>query len=255
MNHAEPRATPALLWLRASLLAAVIVVTSTLAHVSADGLVPGPLGLALLLALTTLVSARFLTRRASPLRLVVLLTGGQAAIHGVLTLVSGHRDAGGHVAAVPMSARATPAFDRVERSGSFFDQMDAAAPLGHGAGQGAGNDLAGALPAAGLGHLVEHVATQSPWMLLAHLAAVVGLGLWLAVGEHALWTVLALSTARLAGHVVHGLRVLLGGCGGLHLERVRRAPSLASTGRCAVPLSHLLHHVVAHRGPPALLAA
>ena len=252
MNHVEPRATPALLWLRASLLATVVVVTSTLAHVSADGLVPGPLGLALLLALTTLVSARFLTRRASTSRIVALLAGGQVVIHGVLTLVSGHRDPGGHAAAAPLTARETPVFDRGVRSGSFFDQMDAAAPVGHEAGQ----DLAvGAVPTAGLGHLVEHLAAQSPWMLLAHLAAVVALGLWLAVGEHALWTVLALSTARLAGHVVHGLRVLLGGCAGLHLERVRRTPSLASTGRCAVPLPHLLHHVVAHRGPPALLAA
>lgn len=251
MNHAEPRATPALLWLRASLLATVVVVTSTLAHVSADGLVPGPLGLAALLAATTVVAARFLTRLASATRIVALLAGGQVAIHGALTLVSGHRDPGGHPAAVAPEAPAAPVFDRLERTGSFFDQMDAAVPAGH-----ATQDLAtGSAPAAGLGHLVEHLATQSPWMLLAHLVAVVGLGLWLAVGEHALWTVVTLSTTRLAGRVGQGVRVLLGGWSGLHLERVRRAPSLASTGRCAVPLPHLLHHVVAHRGPPALLAA
>ncbi len=250
MNHAEPRATPALLWLRASLLASVVLVTSTLAHVSADGLVPGPLGLAALLAATTVVSARFLTRRASAARIVALLAGGQVVIHGALTLVSGHRDVGGH-AVVHGSAPVPPVFDRVQRSGSFFDQMDAAAPVGHGVGQ----DVAAAVPAAGLGHLVEHLATQSPWMLLTHLLAVVGLGLWLAVGERALWTVLALSTTRLADRLAHHARVLLGGWSGLHLERVRRTPSLARTGRRAIPLPHLLHHVVAHRGPPLLLAA
>lgn len=252
MNHAEPRATPALLWLRASLLATVVLVTSTLAHVSADGLVPGPLGLTALLVATTVVSARFLTRRASGVKIVALLAGGQAVIHGVLTLVSGHRDPGAHpVAAAQEAASSAPVFDRVERTGSFFDQMDAAVPAHAG-----GPDLvAGGMTTAGLGHLVEHLATQSPWMLLAHLVAVVGLGLWLAVGERALWTVLALSTTRIADRLAHGLRALLGGWSALHLERVRRTPSLASTGRGVVPLPHLLHHVVAHRGPPLLLAA
>jgi hypothetical protein len=240
------RATPALVWSRATLLATVVVVVSALGHVLADGLLPGPVAMAGLLLATTVVSARFLTRQASTVRLVALLVGGQAAVHGVLSLLAGHGT--GHGAARGAAASgARFVFDgrQTERTGSYFDQveaMQAAAPGAAGPGQ------------VGWGHLADHLAAQGIAMLLAHLAAVALLGVWLAVGERALWTVLTLVGSRVLDVVAHAARNP-GQSIGLVLERARRAPYLGGLGRAVVPLPHLLHHVVAHRGPPALLAA
>jgi len=245
---ATTRATPALLWSRAALLATVVVVVSAVGHVSADGRLPGPSSLAALLVATTVVSARFLTRQASTLRLVALLVGGQSAIHAALTAMAGHGPP-----PRPTGPAASFVFEgtRTERTGSYFDQvaaMQASSAVEPGAA--AGPDVA-----AGISHLVEHLSTQNPAMVLAHLLAVVLLGAWLAVGERALWTVLMLTTKRLSRVVPRAAAAALARSVCLLLERVRRTPSLAATGRPAVPLPHLLHHVVAHRGPPALLAS
>lgn len=245
------RATPVLVWSRAALLGTVVVAVSSVSHVSADGLLPGPVAMLALTLAATVVSARFLTRQASPVRLVAMLMAGQVAIHGALTALAGHGSApiASHAAGDPAAAGRF-AFDglQAERTGSYFDQVEAMqAAAGGAAGAGSGS-----VPFA---HTVEHLLAQSPLMVLAHLAGVAVLGLWLAVGERALWTVLTLSTTRLTEVVAHlGSRVL-GGTPGVLLDRVRRAPVLATTSRSAVPLPHLLHHVVAHRGPPALLAA
>ena len=256
------RATPVLLWSRAALLAVVVLAVSVIGHVSADGLLPGPLALLTLLVATTAVSARFLTRQASAPRLVALLVGGQVVIHGVLTLLAGHASgavpgagsaSAGSAASVADGSGSGFVFDgrHAERTGSYFDQVAAmqpaavpTAPSGSAAGHGSA-----------LSHLVEHLGTQSLAMMLAHLAVVALLGVWLAVGERALWTVLTLTTTRLLDLVGSLGSLLTGRWAAVLLERVRRAPSLATTGRCVVPLPQLLHHVVAHRGPPALLAA
>jgi hypothetical protein len=245
------RATPALLWSRATLLATVVVVVSSLGHVLADGLLPGPVAMVGLLLVTTLVSARFLTRQASTPRLVGLLVVGQAAIHGALSLLAGHGTGHGTGHAQGAASGAGFVFDgrQVERTGSYFDQVEAmqvAAPGATAAAGGSGQ--------AGWGHLADHLAAQSVLMLLAHLAAVGLLGVWLAVGERALWTVLTLAGSRVLDVLAQVARTP-GQSVGLLLERVRRAPYLGGSGRSVVPLPHLLHHVVAHRGPPALLAA
>jgi hypothetical protein len=247
-----PRATPALLWSRATLLAAVVVVVSSLGHVWADGLLPGPVAMAGLLIAAVLVSARFLTRQASTPRLVGLLVAGQAAIHGALSLLAGHGVGHGVGHADAQEAAVSGArfvFDgrQVERTGSYFDQVEAM--------QSAAPGAAAAAPGqAGWAHLADHLATQSVPMLLAHLAAVVLLAVWLAHGERALWTVLTLAGSRVLDVVAHSARVP-GQSVGLLLERVRRALYLGDVGRPVVPLPHLLHHVVAHRGPPVLLVA
>lgn len=274
------RATPVLLWSRAALLAVVVLAVSVIGHVSADGLLPGPLALLTLLVATTAVSARFLTRQASTPRLVALLVGGQVVIHGVLTLLAGHASAvvpgagsasatgtGGAASANAASATSTGAaasvaggsgfvFDgrQTERTGSYFDQVAAMQPAVPTAPSGA-SGAAATDHGSALSHLVEHLGTQSLAMMLAHLAVVALLGVWLAVGERALWTVLTLTTTRLLDLVGSLGSLLTGRWAAVLLERVRRAPSLATTGRCVVPLPQLLHHVVAHRGPPALLAA
>lgn len=252
MTTGTTRATPVLLWSRAALMAVVVLAVSVLGHVSADGLLPGPLALLALLGVTTVASAAFLTRQASALRLVALLAAGQALVHGALTLLAGHRGETGPSAAAAGAERAGFVFDgrQVERTGSYFDQV--AAMQAGGAPESAAGASGGHLGSS-LGHLVDHLATQSVAMLLAHTAAVAVLGLWLAVGERALWTVLTLTTSRVVGAVAVVVGVALGGRLRVLLERVRRTSYLPSTGRLAVPLPHLLHHVVAHRGPPALL--
>ena len=252
------RATPVLLWSRAALLAVVVLAVSVLGHVSADGLLPGPVALLALLALTTVVSARFLTRQASALRLVALLAGGQVVVHGMLTLLAGHRSDGSAALSAGGAARGASAdatgfvFDgrQVERTGSYVDQV---AAMQSGAALDSATGGSGDTVVSSLAHLVEHLAAQNVAMLLAHLAVVAVLGLWLAVGERALWTVLTLTTSRVVGAVAGLVAVALADRVGLLLERVRRTSYLRSTGRLAVPLPHLLHHVVAHRGPPALL--
>lgn len=278
------RATPALLWARAALLATVVLTASVVGHVSADGLLPGPLAMAGLLAAATVASAAFLTHQASPLRLVSLLVAGQAALHGVLTLLAGHGAAAGSGASAGVAAATGPLGTAApapavpatvaERTGSYFDQVGAmhAATLeqltasaasgaaaehlaGHAAGHAASQSGSPSAAHAGWSHLVDHLAGQSPAMLLAHLVVVAGLGVWLAVGERALWTVLVLSTTRLHDLAEHALLLVLGHWAAALHERVHGSPVVVASRRDVVPLPHLLHHVVAHRGPPALLAA
>lgn len=278
------RATPALLWARAALLATVVLTASVVGHVSANGLLPGPLAMAGLLAAATVASAAFLTHQASPLRLVSLLVAGQAALHGVLTLLAGHGATAGSGASAGVAAATGPLGTAApspavpatvaERTGSYFDQVAAmhAATLeqltasaasvaaaehlaGHAAGHAASQSGTPSAAQAGWSHLVDHLAGQSPAMLLAHLVVVAGLGVWLAVGERALWTVLVLSTTRLHDLAEHALLLVLGHWAAVLYERVHGSPVVVASRRDVVPLPHLLHHVVAHRGPPALLAA
>jgi hypothetical protein len=71
-------------WARALIFGSVaffLGVLGVVGHVTADGLVPGPAALGVLLGMLVLPSAPMLVRQASPLRLVGLLIGGQTAIH------------------------------------------------------------------------------------------------------------------------------------------------------------------------------
>lgn len=261
MMTGKTRATPVLLWSRAALLGTVVVTVSAVGHVSADGLLPGPAALVALLLAATVVSARFLTHQASPLRLVTLLVAGQGAIHGALSVLAGHGSAG---SAVTTSGAA---YDGrvVERSGSHFDQVAvlhatavehlAATASGTTAGATTSGTAGPESAAAGWSHLVEHLAGQSPAMLVAHLAVVAVLGLWLAMGERALWSVLVLTTTRLHDLAARAVLLVLGQGSLAPHARVLRGPVLATRLRTVVPLPQLLHHVVVHRGPPALLAA
>jgi hypothetical protein len=220
------RATPVLVWSRAGLLAVVVVLVSTLAHTSADGLLPGPLTLGGLVVLSTVLASRFLTRQVSARRVVALLVIGQTAIHGALSALAGHRgDRHGHEHVHPPE----PVTPEVEGCEAGWGRL--------------------------VDHLVDHLATQSPAMVLTHLLAVAALGAWLAVGERALWTVLTLSTTRLVAVVTGVVVSALDRCVPLMPGAVRRTPVLGALSRDAVPLPQLLHHVVAHRGPPPLLVS
>jgi len=107
----------------------------------------------------------------------------------------------------------------------------------------------------GLHELVQHLLTdlsEHPLMALAHLAAAAAVGLWLAAGERAFWTLVCLLTDRAVaalGRLVAALRALTeydawpGGV--VPLDRADDR----------TPAAQLLVHGVSRRGPPALLRA
>jgi len=68
----------------------VALTCGAVAHASAHGHLPGPGVLAGLLLLGTAAAAPALRRAASGMRLAALLVLGQAAVHVVLTALSGH---------------------------------------------------------------------------------------------------------------------------------------------------------------------
>ena len=233
----------ALRWTRALLLAVVAMGSGVVAHVSADGRLPGPAVLGVLFLVCVAGAAAFLGRPASTLRVVVLTVTGQTVVHGFLTALSGHRGDPPlrRVAAVTPSLHAQVPTGQGRR-GSYFDL--AYAP-GH---QGSSTQLV--LPAP-VQHLMADLTGPHALMALAHVAAAVVVGLWLAVGERALWHLVALATdgAR---------RVVAAACASYALVRLAARSvlpplPLRETGPVPRP-SQVLDRIVVRRGPPLLPA-
>lgn len=227
---------PVVLWARALLVTLLAVFLGAAGHVTAEGLLPGPGVLALVVVVGSVVSASVLARPASTLRVVALLVVGQAGVHAVLTATGGHVGDGPAAAHGPLphvgGAVVLPVVDG-RRVGSLQQAHEAGT-----------HALAPALP---VGHLVSDVSDHAP-MMLVHLVAAVLVGLWLAVGERSLWTLVALASTA-------SLRPLLLA---LALLRATRVP--VTTG-AAVPAAepaprttHLLARCVVRRGPPLLAA-
>lgn len=238
-----------LLWSRAAVLSVLAVLVGAVAHAGAGGLLPGPGAMLLLALLTALLTVRFLRSPASPFKISVLLMVGQTGVHGALTFLAGHADSG---ARTTSAARTGRAFDghSAERTGSLFDQWQAVRPAGQ---PDAGGD-AGMVLADGLRHATEHLTGQSALMAAAHLAVCVLLGLWLAVGERALWTLLALATrplhaATTSGAALRFVHLLLA-----VMEHSRPKRSVVEPDQPPTALIPVSGGVV-RRGPPALLAA
>ena len=162
----------ALRCLRALILASVLFSTGLAGHASAGGVTPAGSALIPLFTLTVLFVAPFVGAPIGPARAVALLIGGQGVLHGALQLLGGSNMA----AATAMCGADTRV--AAMRSGTSSHLMTHAG--GH-----ASHDCATSLIAGG--HLV---------MLLAHLAAAVVVGVWLAAGERALWTVLTFTARR-----------------------------------------------------------
>lgn len=228
------RAGTGLRWGRAVVLAAVAMLTGTLAHVTADGGLPGPVGLALILAATTAAVAPLLARPASALRVVALTVGAQTAIHLALSVTGGHGEPRPRATpAPPPELVPLPTDASGARVGSLMDQY-AAAP-------GGGGQLTVPEP---ILLLVSELSGPQAWMTLLHVAAAAAVGLWLAMGERAVWALADLAVRR----VLPALRPVL-----LPLSPVRPRP--APPRLRAAPRLRVLARVVVRRGPPALLAA
>lgn len=184
---------------------------------------------------TKCVSAVFLTGPASPLRVVALLVGGQTGVHVALTLAAGH--VGDAATTVPLRSGSplTPASVDGRRVGSLMEQTTAPAAATPGVDAS----------------LLAHLQGQGLGMLAAHTAAAIALGLWLALGEKALWRVLLLA-AQGAFRALTRPRCLQDLLATVAGPRPTRLPVRPRVTRPA-GLRH--HSVVPHRGPPALLAS
>ncbi len=231
----SPRVSGLLRWTRALAVAAVALALGTVAHVAADGRLPGAMGLSVLLGATTGFSAAFLGRPASRGRLVGLVVTGQAFVHTGLSAMAGHRgDPAQHVVHV---LPAVPASGTGPR-GTLFEQYEASRPA---------VDAVPTVPA-WVTHAIDD-AVQHPWMVLAHVLAAVLVGCWLAVGERALWAVLALTLAW-AVTLVRSLS------GALGTPAAPPAPASRPISTARLLPTALRHPPgTSRRGPPALLAA
>lgn len=238
-------------WPRALVLAATVLGVGTVSHVLADSLVPGPVAMLVLLAVATLALGPFLRSPAGPLRLVVLTVGGQALVHLVLGATAGH--GGPQRATTAVSTGPLPASPLQphvvdgRRVGSLMDQSLALPPpSGARAGEGP------------LAHVLAHAFAGGPAMLLAHTAAAAAVGLWLALGERALWdllVLLAVRARRACGAAVPATRLRTA------YAALASLPDPALLRPAVVPPPVLRppgrHHprAVTRRGPPLLLGS
>jgi hypothetical protein len=216
---------PVVTWARAALLTAVTLFLGVAAHVTADGLLPSVAWLVVLGLLGVVPCAALLARPASTLRIVVMLAGGQALVHLALTVTAGHAAGTGHE-----HAPGTPA--HAATTASALETLQ----------QGQAGTTSGG---AGLGGLFGHLAGHAP-MMVVHVLAAALVGVWLAVGERALWTMVALAGALLLRPLL-----LLGA-----LTRVGRPawgePAPATPEPRRPPATRLLARSVVRRGPPLL---
>lgn len=205
----EGRIDPWLLWSRALILGVLATGLGTAGHVGADGMLPGIGTMVTLVAVMVALSALLLLRPASGVRLALSLAAGQSVVHVVLTAAAGHADG------APMSGM--PGM-----SGGHEHTQSAATSMSA---------------------LSDHLVGHAP-MMTSHVAVAALLGLWLARGEDALWTLIALAARRL----VVTPRVLA-----VVDVRVRRLTT--PTPRPAGPRSlwQALPH--ARRGPPHVTAS
>jgi hypothetical protein len=167
----------------------------------------------------------------------------------VLTALAGHGGDSGAPGSVsvPVHHPVVPVSSG-HRSGTFMDQV-VPVPAG-------GGHLSLTVPD-WVQHLVEDLTGMHAVMALAHLAAAAVVGLWLAAGERALWSLLTF----MARPVVEIFAVLLGSAlrwarnlvASLDKSRVRLRPAAWGGTRpaCAV----FLPDTLTRRGPPALVVS
>lgn len=234
-------ASLSLRWARAATLGVVALGTGTVAHAGADGLLPGPTGMVVLAVLCTALAAAFLGRQASTTRLVALVVGGQSLVHTGLAAMAGHR--GDPVTSAATTPRVAPTPVPGPRTGSYYEQWAQSRPVG--------GEVEPVVPA-WLVHAFADLAGH-PVMALAHVLAAVAVGLWLAVGERALWAVLVL-TAALALALVRRLHDALTG-GPVAVPVPGAAARRAAYARLPIPRRPAWSHPLTRRGPPALLTA
>ena len=220
-----------LLWWRAGIVSAMTFLVGAVGHVSTGGRLPPWLALAAMFAVGTAISAVVLAQPASARRIVTLVVLGQTACHGLLSMTAGHDgDVAVTTSAPSPSSGSLPVSDGA-RVGSLQDHYEAMVGT-----PSAGPALTLPDPVALLDHLP---------MFLAHTLVAVLVGLWLAAGERAVWSLLTMVFAAAVALLVVPAAVPVAARRRAPLRRrPATLPSLAHVGRTVV-----------RRGPPALLAA
>jgi hypothetical protein len=158
--------------MRVLTLPSVLFASGLAGHLAGDGATPPGWVLVALFMLTVVAVAPFAGAALSPARVVALLIGGQGVLHAALQLL------GGTFTATPTMPGAATGPGTGSAPASSHLMMHHSAEASHGP----------VMSLLGGGHLV---------MLVAHLAAAVVVGVWLAAGERALWMLLALSARPL----------------------------------------------------------
>lgn len=197
--------------LRAGMIGIVMVLTGVLGHVSAGGLLPEASALAALVLALGLLATLF-TGRPLPIRYIVLLiVAGQTAVHMGLSVTAGHLG------------------DPPLASTRMFDDSFAISAVGQ--------------------QLLADLSSHIP-MMVAHLMAAATVGMWLGIGERALWALIADAHARL----IRPLIALRAASVGRRLVARASLPLLPSVPIVRPRIAALASSVV-RRGPPALRTA
>jgi hypothetical protein len=208
---------------RALTLPSVLFTSGLAGHAAAGGVTPAASVLVLLFMLTVVAVGQFVGAATSPARSVALLVGGQGLLHAALQLLDGT------VTATTTLGSAASGMATVSSSAGSHLMMHQGAAASHGL-------------------VMSQMSDGQMVMLLAHLAAGLVVGAWLAAGERACWTLLAL-TAR---PVVNAWRTITAAARLRAGAVVLRCPRLLPGWGLAVAVnsSVWVPGVVSRRGPP-----
>jgi hypothetical protein len=217
----------ALRWVRALTLSSVMLGSGIAGHAAAGGSVPATSMLLPVFVLLTAAIVPLLDAPASLRQVTALLVAGQVSVHVLLQLLGGSVavDVGGHSMAL--------------HTGAAGEQLTA--HLGHG------------VASTPTGSFQTFLTGPHPGMLLAHVAAALVVGLWLAAGERAFWTLVSLAALPVVDAWVT-LRKL-SAAAPVAVLITPPVPSLGWGRETRVRPAMWTGRGVSRRGPPRLLAA
>ena len=213
--------------IRALTLATGMLGSGVAGHVAAGGSAPATSALLPVFVLLTAAAAPLLDVPASARRVTALVLSGQGLLHVALQVLGGTAvGVAGHSMLVHVDAAGGPA------SSHHLHPSVASAPWGS---------------------ALAFLTGTHPGMLLAHAAATLAIGLWLAAGERAAWTLVALTALPVVDAWVTLGKLSSGGAGAFAVPRAGSLPR-AEHQRAARP-SLWSGGGVSRRGPPCPSAA
>lgn len=214
-------------WVRALTLASVLLGSAVAGHVAAGGLAPTATVLFPLFVLVTAALVPLLNAPASTRRVTALLVVGQGVLHVLLQVLGGSAavEVAGHSTVAPGAIAGDPLSTHVVH-GVASTPTDSSLVLVSG----------------------DHLA-----MLLAHVAAALVVGLWLAAGERAAWRLVSLATLPVVEAWITLRELATTAAVALVAPRPTALPSWGTES--ATRSSSWAGRGVSRRGPPRLIAA
>ena len=214
-------------WVRALALASVLLGSAVAGHVAAGGFAPTATVLLPLFVLVAAALVPLLKAPASTRRVTALLVVGQGVLHVLLQVLGGSAavEVAGHSIAAPGTVAADPLSTHLAH-GVASTPTDSSLVLVTG----------------------DHLA-----MLLAHVAAALVVGLWLAAGERAAWRLVSVAALPVVDAWITLRELSTTAAVGLIAPRLAVLPSWGPES--ATRLSSWAGRGVSRRGPPRLLDA